>query len=118
MLHIRAELKCDHFMMATSRTSEALHWAEGTFSFVPEELVVKCDSLIESYHAVYGYFCLADMLWHTHAREFIDRHKELRQVFNDAAKKRSAKRANSSLQAVATLIVALEVLEHFHNWRR
>ena len=55
-------------MMATTRTSKALRLAEGKFSFVPEELAVKCDSLIESYHAVYGHFCLADMLWHTHAR--------------------------------------------------
>ena len=72
------------------RTSKALHWAEGKFSFVPEELAVKCESLIESYHAVYGYFCLADMLWHSHAHEFINR-QELRQVFKDAAKKRSRK---------------------------
>ena len=104
-------------MMATTRTSKALRLAEGKFSFVPEELAVKCDSLIESYHAVYGHFCLADMLWRTHAREFIDRHEELRQVFKDAAKKRSAKRANNSLQAVAALIVALEVLvRDFADW--
>ncbi len=101
------------------RRGADLHSAalEGKFSFVPEELVVKCDSLIESYHAMYGYFCLADMLWRADAREFIDRHDELRQAFKDAARKRNAMRANNSLQAIATLIVALEVLvRDFAGW--
>lgn len=114
---IRAELKCDRIIMATTRTSKTLHWAEGKFSFVPEELAVKCDSLIESYHAMYGYFCLADMLWHSDAREFINRHEELQRIIKDASKNRSAKRTNNSLQAVAALIVALELLvRDFAGW--
>jgi hypothetical protein len=103
--------------MATRRAPKALYRSESEFSFVPEALALKSGNLIQRYHAKYGYSCLADMLWHSDARDFIEKHTELRQVFNDASRTRSAQRANNSLQALAALIVALEVLARdFAGW--
>jgi hypothetical protein len=80
------------------------------FRFVPRELAIKCRTLCESFHAMHGYGCLPDMLWHSDARDVIECHRDLHQIFKSAAKTRCAKRANELLLLVATVIVALEVL--------
>jgi hypothetical protein len=41
---------------------------DSQFSFVPGELAAKCRSLIESFHGMYGYVGLPDMLWLSDAR--------------------------------------------------
>lgn len=103
--------------MATRLASKALYRSESEFSFVPEALGVQSSRLIQTYHAKYGYSYLADMLWHSDARDFIKKHTKLRQMFNDASRTRSAQRANNWLQALAALIVALEVLARdFAGW--
>jgi hypothetical protein len=75
-----------------------------TFRFVPKELATKCRRLIESYHAMHGFGCLPDMLWHSDARDVIECHHDLMQAFKTASKSRCAKRANDSLLTVATII--------------
>jgi hypothetical protein len=90
---------------------------EGTFEFVPTELAAKCGKLIESYHAMYGYVGLADMLWLSDARNVIEGHQELTRIFRKASKSRGAKRANDSLLLIATTIVSIEVLARdFAGW--
>ena len=79
-------------------------------SVFAEELTVKCRKLIESYHAMYGYVGLPDMLWLSDARDVIECHRELTQIFKKASKARGAKRANDTFLLVVTLIVAVEVL--------
>ena len=87
------------------------------FRFLPRELAGKCRKLIESYHAMHGFGCLPDMLWHSDARDIIECHRELMQVFKAASKSRAAKRANDSLLLIATVIVSLEVLARdFAGW--
>jgi hypothetical protein len=81
-----------------------------SFQFLPKELIGKCRRLIESYHAMYGYVGLPDMLWLSDARDVIECHHELMQIFKKASKARGAKRANDSFVLVATVIVAVEVL--------
>lgn len=80
------------------------------FEFVPRELAAKCRELIESYHAMHGYGCLLDMLWHSDGRHFVESHCRLMEIFKEASKSRHAKRANSSFLRIATLVVSLEVL--------
>lgn len=80
------------------------------FSFVPQELIAKCRRLIESYHATRGAAALADTLWQCEARDFINRNGELKQIFKNSARIRSAKRAGELLLYLATIIVSLEVL--------
>ena len=80
------------------------------FSFVPSELILKCRSLIESFHAMYGYVGLPDMLWLSDARDIIERDAALAQIFKKASKSRGAKRANDSFLMIATAIVSVEVL--------
>jgi hypothetical protein len=77
---------------------------------VPRELADKCRSLIESYHAIYGYVSLPDMLWLSDARNVIEYDRDLMRIFKKASKSRGAKRANDSFLQIATAIVALEVL--------
>lgn len=90
-----------------------------SFRFVPKELAAKCRKLIESYHAMHGYACLPDMLWHSDARDIIECHRDLTHVFRNASKSRCAKRANDSLVLIATVIVSLEVLARdFAGWGR
>lgn len=87
------------------------------FDFVPAELSDKCRGLIESYHAIYGYGRLADMLWNTDARAVIESNAELSRIFKNASKSRGAKRANSRFMHIATIVMALEVLARdFAGW--
>jgi hypothetical protein len=87
------------------------------FRFVPHDLAGTCRRLIEGYHAIHGYAQLADMLWHSDARDIIECHKSLSQVFKNASKSRYAKRANESLLLIATVIVSIEVLARdFAGW--
>jgi hypothetical protein len=88
-----------------------------TFEFVPTELAAKCRKLIESYHAMYGYVGLPDMLWLSDAREIIEANTDLARIFRQASKSRGAKRANDSFVAIATIIVSMEVLARdFASW--
>jgi hypothetical protein len=87
------------------------------FRFIPRELAIKCQRLIESYHAIYGCVGLPDMLWLSDARDIIERDRELTRVFTRAARSRAAKRANDSFLHIATAIVSLEVLARdFSGW--
>jgi hypothetical protein len=91
--------------------------AASPFRFLPRELAGKCRKLIESYHAMHGLGCLPDMLWHSDARDIIECHLELTQLFKAASKSRAAKRANDSLLLIATVVVSLEVLARdFAGW--
>ena len=65
-----------------------------SFRFIPREPANKCRRLIESYHAIYGYVGLPDMLWLSDARDIIERDRELTRIFKHAARSRAAKRAN------------------------
>jgi hypothetical protein len=88
-----------------------------TFPFVPNELTAKSRKLIESYHAMYGYAGLPDMLWLSDARDIIECHRDLTQIFKKASKSRGAKRANDSFMLIATAVVSLEVLARdFAGW--
>jgi len=93
-----------------SRPADAHFVDQRAFQFLPKELTLKCRKLIESYHAIYGYVGLPDMLWLSDARDIIECHHELTQIFKKASKARAAKRANDSFLLVATLVVAIEVL--------
>ena len=87
------------------------------FRFVPDELAAKCRSLIESFHGMYGYVGLPDMLWLSDARDIIECDDELTRLFKRASKSRGAKRANDSFLNIATAIVSLEVLARdFAGW--
>jgi hypothetical protein len=87
------------------------------FRFVPRDLAGTCRKLIESSHAIHGCSQLADMLWNSDARDIIECHGGLSQIFKNAAKSRYAKPANESLLLIATVIVAVEVLvRDFAGW--
>lgn len=88
-----------------------------TFRFLPTDLTAKCRGLLESYHAMYGYDGLPDMLWHSDGRDIIECHRDLAKIFKNASKSRCAKRANESFLLLASLIVSLEVLARdFGGW--
>jgi hypothetical protein len=90
-----------------------------TIRFVPKELATKCRRLIESYHAMHGFGSLPDMLWHSDARDVIECHRDLMQVFKTASKSRCAKRANEQLLTVATVVASMEMLARdFAGWGR
>jgi hypothetical protein len=103
--------------MTTQRPADSRSIKQRTFQFIPEELAVKCEKLIEGYHALYGYVGLPDMLWLSDARDVIESHDDLLQIFRKASRSRAAKRADSSLLLIATIVVSLEVLARdYANW--
>ena len=51
---------------------------------------------------MYGYVGLPDMLWLSDARDIIECHADLAQLFKKASKSRGAKRANDSFLIIAT----------------
>ena len=61
------------------------------FSFVPDEFAVKCRSLIESFHGMYGYLGLPDMLWLSDARDIIECHENLAQIVQERRPGREAR---------------------------
>jgi hypothetical protein len=101
-------------------TSDVTRGAADSFTrAAPGELADKCRKLIESYHAIYGYVSLPDMLWMSDARDIIAYDADLKRTFKIASKSRGAKRANDSFLQIATAIVAIEVLvRDFAGWGR
>jgi hypothetical protein len=101
----------------TAHVADAGAAPGSSFRFIPRDLAIKCRRLIESYHAIYGYVALPDMLWLSDARDIIERDRELTRIFKRAARSRAAKRANDSFLHIATTIVSLEVLARdFSGW--
>ena len=87
------------------------------FRFIPSDLAEKCRRLIESYHAMHGYACLPDMLWHSGTQDFIESHRDFSYIFKNAARTRYAKRADDSFVLIATTIMSIEVLARdFAGW--
>jgi len=85
--------------------------------FLPHDLWRQCRRLIESYHAVNGYFCLPDMLWRSQLGPFIERQEQLARLLKRASTTRSAKIANESFVRIATTILSLEILaSSFAGW--
>ena len=71
---------------SASRQANGDFSATSAFKFIPKELALKCRKLIESYHAMHGYGRLPDMLWNSDARDIIECHRDLMQVFKNASK--------------------------------
>ena len=87
------------------------------FSFLPKSLTVQCRSLIESYHELYGYACLPDILWKSRLGPLIETNRELRQLLRKASTTRSAKKSNEGFVKIATTILSLEILaSSFAGW--
>jgi hypothetical protein len=90
---------------------------ESDLSFIPEELASRCDKLIRVYHAMPGTPRLADLIWHSEARTFIETHPALNQILMGSAKVKSAKRTNELLRMIAKIILAMEILcDNFADW--
>jgi hypothetical protein len=86
-------------------------------TFVPQELIAQCRSLIERYHNIHGYSRLPDLLWHADSREMIRSHKELKRIFKKASQARYMRQANNSLLLVASVVMAVEALvRNFAAW--
>ena len=101
----------------TAQVADASAAPASSFRFIPCELAIKCRRLIESFHAIYGYVGLPDILWLSDARDIIEQNHELTRIFTRAARSRAAKRANDSFLHIATTIVSLEVLARdFSGW--
>ena len=87
------------------------------FGFLPPNLAAQCQMLIESFHEMYGYACLPDILWKAKLGPFIETHRELRELLRKASTTRSAKKANAGFVRIATSILTLEILaSHFAGW--
>jgi hypothetical protein len=86
-------------------------------SFLPQSLTVQCQSLIESYHELHGYACLPNILWKARLGQFIEAHREFRQLLRKASTTRSAKKSNEGFVLIATTILSLEILaSSFAGW--
>jgi hypothetical protein len=87
------------------------------FSFLPNDLTVQCQRLIESYHELHGYACLPDILWKARLGPFIEAHQEFRQLLKKASTTRSAKKSHQGFVRIATAILSLEILaSSFAGW--
>lgn len=85
--------------------------------FLPQNLTAQCQSLIESYHELHGYACLPNILWKARLGQFIEAHREFRQLLRKASTTRSAKKSNEGFVLIATTILSLEILaSSFAGW--
>jgi hypothetical protein len=80
------------------------------FSFLPKELLERCNPFIVRYHEMHGYASLPDILWHPEIRNFIEIDETFQRLFKKSTSSRSAKRANEGLVSIATFIMAIEIL--------
>ena len=83
----------------TAHVADAGAAPGSSFRFIPRELAIKCRRLIESYHAIYGYVGLPDMLWLSDARDIIERDRELTRIFKRAARSRAAQASQQFVSA-------------------
>jgi hypothetical protein len=67
------------------------------FRFLPKILTEKTRQLIETYHGIYGYSKVGDLLWQSEIRVFIVTQRDLAPVFRKASTARCAKQANRGL---------------------
>lgn len=105
--------------LVAGRYNDAAFDHTSNFRFMPRELAAKARKLIESFHAIHGYGCLPDLLWHSSARDMIECDRELGLIFKSASKSRCAKRTNDSLLLIATVIFSVEMLARdFAGWGR
>jgi hypothetical protein len=80
-------------------------------------LTAQCRSLIESYHELHGYSSLPNILWKSRLGQFIEAHREFRQLLRRASRTRSAKKSNEGFVLIATTILSLEILaSSFAGW--
>src|SRR5271170_6361679 len=87
------------------------------FSFLPKGLLDKCTPFIIRYHELNGYSCLPDILWHPEIRNFIEIDVTFQRLFKKSTSSRSAKLANEGLVAIASIILAIEILSGgFAGW--
>jgi hypothetical protein len=87
------------------------------FGFLPTNLTSQCQVLIESFHDLYGYSCLPDILWKAGLGPFIETHGQLRQLLRKASTTRSAKKSNAGFARIATTILSFEILaSRFAGW--
>ena len=104
----------------TSGGSHVSHAGENDhadFSFLPKGLVSQCQVLIDSFHDLHGYSCLADILWKAGLGPFIEAHAPLRQELRKASTTRSAKKSNAGFVRIATTLLSLEILaSRFAGW--
>jgi hypothetical protein len=97
--------------------SERSGAASEDLQFIPAVLAEHCRRLIESYHAIHGYRSLPDFLWRAQVRDFVERHDGLRDLFRTASTTRSARAASSAYVAIASTLLALEILAgNFLDW--
>ena len=86
-------------------------------NFLPKNLATQCRSLIESYHEVYGFARLPDILWQSRLGPFIEGHVELRQLLKKASTTRSAKKSHENFVQITTRILSIEILaSSFAGW--
>ena len=106
--------------VVTSNTAEAAFFGKSEnfdFSFLPNDLLTQCRSLIESYHELHGYACLPDILWKSRLGPLIETNQELRQLLRKASTTRSAKKSNEGFGRIATILLSLEILaSNFSGW--
>jgi hypothetical protein len=111
------EATAEEIDSALDRQSDADIPTTSHFRFIPRELAAKSRRLIEGYHGIHGYGSLPDLIWHSDARDIIECNRELTKIFKSASKSRCAKRANSSLLLIATVIFSIETLARdFAGW--
>jgi hypothetical protein len=104
-------------MHTASQSKQPIRESDPRFDFIPKALAIKCQRLIETYHAKHGYACLRDTLWQPELRDFIQTHNEIAKIFKRAAVARSAKQANKGFVLIATTILSLEILaSNFAGW--
>jgi hypothetical protein len=88
-------------------------------SFLPQNLLGQCRSLIESYHGLHGFGCLPDILWKAGLGPFIESHREFRPLLKKASTTRSAKKSSDAFTQIATTLLSLEILaSHFAGWSK
>jgi hypothetical protein len=78
--------------------------------FLPENLVVRCRELIVKYHVLHGYRCLPNILWQAGLGPVIQQNEAFSKLLDKASKTRSSKKANENFVAIATALLALEIL--------
>jgi hypothetical protein len=80
--------------------------------FLPQELVSSCRKLVDSFHAMHNFTCLADILWRAGVTDFVCINKKLEKAYAKAAKVRRAKRADTIYLEIASALLAIEILSN------
>ena len=87
------------------------------FPWVPKDLIVRTELLVEAHHEKFGYAELSTILWHKETMVFIYMYGDLIDLLSSGNAANTEKERNGFFRMIAAIILSFEMLaDDFAGW--